>query len=216
MDAVAKTQGAAMTRRPLLHIRDDRRDLALRAGPHQIDIAALGGGLARIGRQASEIEQWRLARNGADARRIEFQLPELAIMIDGFAIEQAAQDGHRLARAGVALTRAQRLARHLRGDDVDLQPPAQHPVDGGDLPGQLRRPAFADAHRHQQGKAAQHGGDPGGKGRGVDPQIVTRGQQDVVEARAFGLKHDVAAMLPARLQAFIGHAEELVIIVAQS
>ena len=45
--------------------------------------------------------------------------------------------------------------------------------------------------------------------------MITRRQQDVVEAAALGPGDDVAAMFVARAQAAVGDAEEFVIVVAQ-
>lgn len=54
-----------------------------------------------------------------------------------------------------------------------------------------------------------------GKGRRVDAKRVTRGQQDVIVTRRFGLQDDVAAMFETGAQQRIGDAEKLVVVVAQ-
>ena len=49
----------------------------------------------------------------------------------------------------------------------------------------------------------------------VDPELVARWQEDVVEAIAVGRLDDVAAMVPRALQLGVRDAEELVVVVAQ-
>ena len=215
MRAVAEAQRPAIGGGARGHVGDDAGNDLLPVGPHQEHVRLLRRRIARRRRQTAEIQQRGLARRHADARWIDLQLPERAVMIERLPIQQRLQYPHRLDRAGIARARCQRLAGQVGRNDVDRQPPAQHPVDRRDLPRQLRRPAFADPHRHQQRHPPQHRRDRGGKGGGVDPQRIARRQQDIVEPAAFGLQHDVAAMLPARLQLGVGHAQKLVIVVAQ-
>ena len=101
MGAVAEAQRAAMLVGAALHVGDDRGDIFLPVGPHQEDVAALRRRFARILAQAAEIQQRRLARERADARRIDLQLPEFAVMVERLAVQQRLQDMHRLDRAGV-------------------------------------------------------------------------------------------------------------------
>ncbi len=136
-------------------------------------------------------------------------------MVERLAVEQGLEDPHRLDRAGVARRGGHRFARHVGGDDVDLQSATRHPVDRGDLARELRWPGFADAHRHQQIDPARRGGDRSGEGGGVDAQRITGRQQHIVEPAGFRLHDDVAAMLPARPELRVGHAEEFIIVVAQ-
>ena len=85
----------------------------------------------------------------------------------------------------------------------------------GELAGQLRRPHLAAAGGGQQAHAPQQRRDGGGEGQGIDAQRVAGRQKDVVEAAGLGGQRDVAAVLPARLQLRIGHAEELIVVVAK-
>ena len=136
-------------------------------------------------------------------------------MIERVAVQQGFQDGHGLRRAAVARGRCQSLARHVGGDDVDGQPPAENPVKRGNLPGKLWRPGFTNADRHQQPDAFHQRCNGGGKNRGIDAQRISGGQQDIVEATAVSGHHDIAAMLPARFEHRVGHAEKLIVIITQ-
>ncbi len=141
MRAVAIAQRAAVFGSARGHVSDDRGDRLGLVGPHQEDVAALRRRLACILGQAAEIERRRLARDGADARRIELELPELAVMVEALAVQHRLEDLHRLDGAAVARARRQHLAGQIGRDDVDRQPPAEQPVDRRDLARELRRPA---------------------------------------------------------------------------
>ena len=54
-----------------------------------------------------------------------------------------------------------------------------------------------------------------GERQAVDPERITRRQQDVVEARALGREHDVTTVRVRRSKLRIGDAEKLVVVVAQ-
>ena len=139
----------------------------------------------------------------------------LALVIERLAIEDGLEDLHDLDGAGIARRRRHGLARHVRRDDVDRQPPFGNPVERRDLPRQLRRPGFADPYRHQQPDAPGQRRDRPCKNRRVDAKRIARGQQHIVEAALFGGEHDVAAMLPARFQRRIGQPQKFIIIIAQ-
>ena len=64
-------------------------DGLLLVGPHQEHVAALRRRLARVGREPAEIERRALPRDGADPRRIDLQLPELAVVIERLAVRAA-------------------------------------------------------------------------------------------------------------------------------
>ena len=93
--------------------------------------------------------------------------------------------------------------------------PVQHLVDGGHLPGQLGDDQLAHPHRQQQVQAAHQRSQGGGEGGGVDAQGVARGQEDVVVAVLLGGQGDGAAVRPGRAQGLVGHAQALVVVVAQ-
>ena len=204
-----------MLLRARCQVGDDVGDRLAPVRPHQVDIAALGGRRARILREPAEVELGGLARNRADTRRIQLQLPEIPVMVQRLAVQQRLQYAHGFDRARIARARRQLLAGHVGGDDVHRQPTSEDAVDRGDLARQLRRPHLADPHGHQEAHALQHRRDRRGEGGGVDAQLVARGQQDIVEAASFGLQDDVSAVLPARLQRRVGHAEELIVVVAE-
>ena len=197
------------------HVGDDALHHLAPVGPHQEHVTAGGGGFPRVFGEAAEIERGCLARDGGDARRSEFEIVELALMVDRLAVEELAQDGHGFHGAGVARGGGQGFAGEIRRDDVDGEPAAEDLIDGGDLAGELGQPHLADAHRHQQTDAAHLGGDGGGKRCGVKTERIARGEEDVVKPACFGLQHDVPAMLPGGLQLRVRLTEELVIVVAQ-
>ena len=114
-------------------------------------------------------------------------------MVEVFARQQGAQDLHHLGGAGIARAAGQLLAGKVRGDDVDIESPAgacgigpKDAVKRGDTAGQLRRPVFADAGGPEQFDPPHLGGNGGGKGGGVQPQLIARGQEDIVKAALFG------------------------------
>ena len=122
---------------------------------------------------------------------------------------------HELDGSAVARLRVEGLPRHVRADDVDRQAPLGHLVDGGELTSELREPHLPDPHGEQQVDLFGVGGDRRGKRGRVDPELVARWQEDVVEAIAVGGLDDVTAMVPRALQLGVRDAEELVVVVAQ-
>ena len=215
VDAVAELQRAAALGGAGGHVGDDFLHLVHRVGPHQIHIGSFGSRFARVFGQAAEIERRALAGNGLHVWRRQLQLVELALVVERVAVEQRLQNLHHLDRAVIAWLGGQHFARHVGRDDVDGEAATQDLIERGDLAGQLRRPGFAHADRHQQADAMGERGDGTGKHLGVDAKLIARWQQDIVEPALFGGHHDIAAMFPAGAQARIGHAEELIVIVAQ-
>ncbi|HQQ71360.1 MAG TPA: FAD-dependent monooxygenase, partial [Alicycliphilus sp.] len=222
VDAVTELQAATETGGAGLHVGDGFTHLVHRIGPHQVDVACLGGAFAGFVAEPAEIERRALARNGGDPRRIEVELVELALEIEVFAVQQGAHDLHDLSRTGIARGRRHGFAGHVGRDDVDVEPPAgacsigaKNPVKRGNAAGQLRRPVFAHSGGPQQLDPLYLGGNGGGKSGGIQTQLIARRQQDIIEPAFFGAHHDIAAMLPARLEIGIGNPQKLVVIVAQ-
>ena len=222
MRAIAELQRPSLRCRPRLHVGDHLDHLVHRVGPHQIDVRRLRRHIARHGGETTEIEGRTFARKRRHPWRIELESVEIALEADMLAVEHGFQYLHRFHRALVTRPALHHFAGDVGRDDVDVQSPAgarrigpQDAVQCRNATRQLRRPILADAHRHQQLDPLHHRRNRGGEHRGVHPQRIARRQQYIVEPALLGRQHDVAAMLPARLQHRIGLPQKLVIIVAQ-
>ena len=189
--------------------------LSDRVGPHQVHVASLGGGLAGFVGQAAEVHRRASPRNRRDVRRSEIDFVELAVERERFAVEQRPQDVHNFDASPVARCGFHRLSGQLAGDDVDGETSAKHPIERRQLPRKLRRPHLAAANGDEQADSVRERHDAAGERDRIDAQLIARRQKDVVEAAALCRDDDVAAMLVARAQAVVGHAEEFVIVVAQ-
>ena len=174
--------------------------------------------------QAAEVERRRDRQSGrpsssgpidGDPRGVEPDVVELAVMVDRGPGEQRAQDRHHLERAGVAGVAGELRAGQVRADDVDRQAAVEHLVEAGELAGELRRPHLATADGQQQLDPLGDRCDPAGERHPVDAERVPRRQQHVVEPVGLGRGHDVTAVRPRRPQCGVGHAEVLVVVVAQ-
>ena len=201
--------------RPPVHVCDGLAHRGDGVGPGQEDVGLLGRDLLGVVAEPAEVEGWAGAGHRADPGGVEFQIHEVAVEVDRFAVQQCAEDLHPLQRPLVPRGRFERLPRDVGGDDVDGQATVQHLVDGGQLPGQLWNPHLAHAHGAQQLHVADLGGDRAGEGDGVDSQLIAGRQQDVVVAGPVRRQGDVAAVFVAGLQRRIRLSEELVIVVAQ-
>ncbi len=99
--------------------------------------------------QPPEIYLWVAAGHRGDPWRREIEFVKLSIVVQRRAVQQSPQDCYHLDGAGIARRAGQGLAGQIAGDDFDGQPPIQQPIEGGDLPGQLRRPHLATARDRQ-------------------------------------------------------------------
>ena len=141
-------------------------------GPHQIHVAPFGGAFAGLMGQAAEVKGGAFAGNRRNTRRVEFQIIKLPLMVDGFAVQQRANDFHHLGRTGIARAALDLLTRHVGGDDIDVEPPAgplrigaKNTVERCDPPRQLRRPILPNAGGPKQLhplNLRRHGGGEGG------------------------------------------------------
>ena len=172
-------------------------------------------GLARFVGQAAEVHRRTSPRDGRDSGRSEIDFVELAVERERFAVEQRPQDAHNFDASLVARFGVHCLSGQVAGDDVDRKASAKHPIERRQLPRKLRRPHLAAADGDQQADAARERRDAAGERDRIDAQLIARRQQDVVEAAALCRDDDVAAMLVARAQAFVGNAEKFVIVAAQ-
>ena len=211
---VAEPQLTSVPGRPRPHVGDHRRDAFQGVRPHQVHVGGLRGDLARRVGQPAEVER-RGASGRVQPRRVQVEVHELAVVRDVLAVQQVAQHAHDLERAAVPRRRLQCLAGQVRGDDVDGQPAAEHLVDGGELARELRRPHLAHPHRDQQPHPPQQRRDPGCECDRVDAHRVAGRQQEVVVAGFLGRERDAPAVLPARQQGAVRHAEKLVVVVAE-
>ena len=164
--------------------------------PHQIHIATFGSSVFSRGRETTEVQRRTFAADGLHARGIEIDFIMFAINRQMFAIQQCLEDLHRLDRPAIARFAVHLVTRQVRRDDVDVQPPTRNLVQRGNLPRQLRGPAFANTHRHQQLDTRGQRRNGAGKSSGIQPKRVARGKQYIVEPALFRGEHDIAAMLP--------------------
>ncbi len=211
---VAESQLPPVAGRPRADVGDRLGDPVDRVGPHQEHVGRLRGDLLGVVGEAAEVERGAAAGR-PDARRVELEVVEVAVMGDALAVEQRAQYVHDLERARVPGRRLQRRPGEVGGDDVDRQPAAEDLVDGRQLTRELRRPHLAHPHREQQLHPPQQRRDPGRECDRVDPHRVAGGQQQVVVAAGLGGERDVAAVRPAGLERRVADPEELVVVVAQ-
>jgi len=204
-----------VARGPGPQVGDDGRDLGEGVRPHEVHV---GGGrcdLACLLRQPAEVERRAAPVGGAGRRRIEVEVEELAVERHRLAVEQPPEHLHRLEGASVPGAGGEALARQVARDDVHGESAVEHPVECGDLAGELGHPELAAAHGEQEVQPCQQRGETAGERGAVDTQRIARRQEHVVESVALGGEHDVAAVRPRRTQCGVGHTEKLVVVVAE-
>ncbi len=209
-------QRTSVRRRTARHVGHQLCHGGLGVGPGQEHVRVLRGDAScRFGVPA-EVHRGALATQGRDAGRVQLQVVELTVVVDRAPVEQLTQDRHDLGGAAVPGLGLERSARQVRGDDVDRETTVEHPVERGELSGQLRWPHLRAAHRCQQlHTATDLGRDTAGEHQGVDAELVARRQQDVVEPLVASGEHDVAAVLERAHQMRRRHPELFDVVVAQ-
>ena len=195
MDAVAKAQQPAMQGGALSHVVQHRADVFDPVRPHQEDIRGLCRDIARVIRQAAEIKRWQAVMRLNDARRIELQIVELALVRKVMAGEKRAQDFHDFQGTRITRRAVERLARQFRRDDVDGQAAMQHVIERCELARELGRPHFTAADRDEKLHPLQERRDGAREGDAVDAERIAGRQENIVETTLLRAHDNVAAMI---------------------
>src|SRR5215469_16073701 len=102
MHAVAELEHPAGPRYPAAHVVQQSADRGEWFRPHEEDVRLLRRDSSGLLREASKVESWTAARDGAERRRCEREVVELASLGDRVAVQQLAQDLHALPGSLVA------------------------------------------------------------------------------------------------------------------
>ena len=213
--AVAESQDATVTGRPIAHVVDRCRNVRFDVGPHQVDVCSRRRHFAGFLAEATEVEQWILRALDRDAGWFDVQRVELTVEVEAFAPHQRANRCHHLESPSVTSGSVERLARHLRRDDVDRESAAEGVVEGGELTSELRCPYLAAAHGDEQPDPRGERGDGRSKRHGVDAEGIAGRKEDVIETGTFGVEDDVATVFPAAAQVGPRHSQLFVVVVAE-
>ena len=134
----------------------------------------------------------------------------------GCAVEQLAQRPHPLAGALVAGRRLERFAGDVGRDDVDRQPPVGELVDRRQLAGELRQPHLTHPHGEQQVDACRCAWRSPRRTRwSRSPVRIPTGAARCRTRCGRRCLTMSAQCVPGTGERRIGHAEELVVVVAQ-